>query len=215
MTFGLYLLFTCFLLLGFGLWIRSLVVRRLKPERILADLNQEVRSLVAGINQAGDTNISLLEDRINRLTELVQLADRQIDAARIAVERLNESRIIVAETVPTRHDDDHVAAHVAATHLAATGEHLATSSEQSGKETAAVASDAIDANDETVDAGGEPDEPDRYDVEGERSPVQDDRQRVIALYRQGLSEDLIASRTGIAVGEVNLIISLQGKRLWH
>lgn len=205
MTFGLYLLFTCFLLVGFGLWVRGLVVRRLRPERILADLNQEVQSLMAGINQAGDTNISLLEDRISRLSELVQLADRQIDEARVVVDRLNEARLIAVQAIPQVSD------------RSVTGQSVAI--DRNGNASSPPAETSPEGGDEAAIIHGKPaddqDTPERTDEEGLQSNVQDDRERVLSLYRQGLSEDLIASRTGVAVGEVNLIIALQGKRPWQ
>lgn len=164
MSFGLYAVFTLFLFLVFGFWLRRLIILRLRPERILADLNEEVRTLIADLNQTGDHNISLLEDRISRLSDLIRRADRQIDDARVMVEELD-----ARANVPTEPD-------------------------------------ALQEPEESEES----EEPDALE-----NTDQDTRTAVLALYEQGLSQDLIAARTGTAIGEVELIISLRGKRAWR
>lgn len=193
MTFGLYILTTLVMLLMFGIWMRSLVVRRLKPERILSDLTGVVRNLIADLNQTGDHNISVLEDRIATLSDLIRRADHQIDDARMLLEHLSTGNYRVppaSETTPQDGPHDF---------------------------------DAGDAEDTTVESRSDHREapvepgPDLENQEREE-PVGDEqsrRSKVLSLYQQGVSADLIAARTGIAIGEVELIISLQEKRVWR
>jgi len=49
--------------------------------------------------------------------------------------------------------------------------------------------------------------------EEEKKKAVSNKERVVQLYRQGFSPDIIASRVGITMGEVELIISLQGRGL--
>lgn len=147
------------------------------------DLNREIRSLIAEINQAGDRNISVLEDRIAQLSELVDKSDRQIDDARMMLEYL-DSRSGFAAMPP------------------------------------AGAPPAAAPAPEPEPAASEPPASEPPASEPAESPEEDredgdTRDTVLTLYRQGLSQDLIASRTGIAIGEVELIISLQGQRTWR
>ncbi len=92
MTFGLYILFTLVILLFFGLWIRRLIVKRLEPGRILADLEGEVQEVIRSLNAAGDQNISLLEDRIEALKTLLRHADTQIEEMESQLTRLRRAR---------------------------------------------------------------------------------------------------------------------------
>lgn len=49
--------------------------------------------------------------------------------------------------------------------------------------------------------------------EVDKPKVKPMKTQVLELYRQGFSPDVIASRTGVALGEVELIISLTGRGL--
>ena len=62
-----------------ALWLRGLVLRRLRPERVLADLRDEVRTLVAEIDHAGDQQVGLIEDRARQAGELRQRLDALIE----------------------------------------------------------------------------------------------------------------------------------------
>ncbi|TVR68349.1 MAG: hypothetical protein EA427_10565 [Spirochaetaceae bacterium] len=185
MSFGLYLSFTLLLFLAFAMWIRGLVVRRLRPDRILSDLNTEIRTLIAEINQAGDRNISLMEDRITRLSELIVRSDRQIDDARMMLEYL-DSR--------------------------GAGAKPADAEERGAPGNGAGPAAQAPAAPEPGPPEPSPPAPDKPEPD---SPDRDTRDTVLTLHRQGLSQELIAARTGVAIGEVELIISLRGQRTWR
>lgn len=180
MTFGLYLMLNLVILLFFGLWIRRLVVRRLRPERILADLEREVQDVIQSLNNAGDQNISLIEDRIKSLKMLLNRADTQIDEM--------ESRLRQIE------------------------DHRAETDEAAGAPT--VATDTAEEEPTyTLQLHRSPDRPVESDVVDD-VPAEDldPREHVRRLHSQGLSSELIANRTGVAIGEVELIISLGANR---
>ncbi|MFA7567847.1 MAG: hypothetical protein WCY01_12515 [Alkalispirochaeta sp.] len=169
MTFGLYLLLNLVFLLFFGWWLRRLVVRRLEPERILADLETEVQAVIQELNNAGDQNVSLIEDRIASLRTLLQRTDIQIDEL--------ETRLKEVE------------------------EHRYTALDEGGKDNSAGT--RASAPEEEEQAFVIP-----FGRDARSDTEVDPRQQVLTLHGQGLSSDLIASRTGIAIGEVELIISL-------
>lgn len=61
---------------------------------------------------------------------------------------------------------------------------------------------------ETVAVTQERDNPEHHETEREETP----RGRVERLHRQGMSAEIIAGRLGIAIGEVELMISLMEQR---
>ncbi|HKK49260.1 MAG TPA: DUF948 domain-containing protein, partial [Alkalispirochaeta sp.] len=92
MTFGIYLMLNVVLILFLAVWLRRLIVRRLQPERILGDLGDEIGELITELNQTSDHNVSLLEDRIMQLRDLLADADRQIEELSAQVEHVRERR---------------------------------------------------------------------------------------------------------------------------
>lgn len=185
MSFGLYLLFTLVILLFFGLWIRHLIVVRLQPQRILGDLESEIQRMVQDINTAGDQNVTVLEDRIESLKTLIRRADIQIEEM--------EQRLGEIET--------------------------AKNEERSAEEEAFTIPFRREdpTPDETVKeprSVGEPTsvEETRSDAEPRSDAESTPRDHIIALHDEGVPSDVIASRMGIAIGEVELIISLATNR---
>ena len=191
MTFGLYLLLNLALLSILVVWLRRLVVRRLAPERILRELHGEIQTLVAEVNQTSDHNISIIEDRIASLRELVHNADRQIEELEGLLQRVSEAAPEEVYSLPlptTRHEQP-------------------VAPDGAGRSADVPLSAAMGGAGETVDdlQRNASDEPSVADEK-------DRRMRVAELYEQGLSPELISSHTGVAIGEVELIISLiQGR----
>lgn len=180
MNFGMYLLFTAVVLLFFSLWIRSLVVRRLAPERLLGDLRREVQELVGELNQTGDRHITLMEDRINTLHELLRDADHQIDDLRLVLE---------------------------AHHAIGDGR---TSNNR--EEPLGVGESPEEA---PVPQDSDPSREDLSRETHEEPAVESTVEYVRRLGDQGLSSDVIAQKTGVAIGEVELILSLRRGQLWR
>ncbi len=182
MTFGLYLLLNLVCILFFGWWLRRLIVRRLEPERILADLEDEVRAIIQNLNAAGDQNVTLLEDRIADLRTLLQRADTQIDEVEYKLRTLEEEHVRRSDSSIYTDDEQ---------------------SEPEGGEPLLVPFRRNQSDDVSPIAG--------ENERNEQTPA-DIRRYVLVLHDQGLSNDLISARTGMAIGEVELIISLGTKR---
>ncbi|MEX2443575.1 MAG: hypothetical protein WD492_08220 [Alkalispirochaeta sp.] len=192
------------LLIFFALWVRRLILRRLEPERVLSDLSDEIGELIAELNQTGDHNVSVLEDRIMQLRDLVADADRQIE----------ELSALVEQTQAQQSPDDPV---------------YTVSFSGSGSDDA-FERGPVDTEDdsrslwkaprtetptEPVDPAqrAQPPQPTHASEPVEpRREVLSPREKVRELHEQGLSSEIIAGKTGMAIGEVELIISLGSGR---
>lgn len=230
MTFGLYLLLNLVLFLFLAIWLRSVVVRRLRPERVLDQLDGQIRTLIAELNQTGDYNISLLEDRVRELRTLVSDADRQIEEITAAIESLRYHRGAAGAGSPVLAEQEPVytvrfseASAAGAEGSRGEGDRETARSDESapGAPGATRAHDpagAAEAEAGRQSAGGLTGEPDGH-ATGHGAPFDppvgqppaetSPREIVWKLHDEGLSPDLIAVRSGMAIGEVELIISLR------
>lgn len=173
----------------FGLWLRSVIVRRLRPQRILADLEQEVSSLITEVNRTGDANVTLIEDRIALLNRRVEVFDRHMQRCRELIEDADRAmREIEARQVDALHNHQNAPS---------------LTEPDSDEEVIAFA----------FAGGASVSHAEAMDVHAQASETTiDARQRVLALYERGFSADVISVRTGIAIGEVELILSLHQRR---
>lgn len=186
MTFGLYALFTLLVLLVFFLWTRRLIIKRLDPERLLNDLNLEVQRMIQDLNATGDQNVSILEDRIETLKALIRRADTQIEEMEGRLREIEEQKL--GETDSTETDSTEPAPKEPTFTLPFGHQ----PEEPNGVPTPPPLDEPVP---ETTDTGGS-------------SP----RDRIVALYKEGMSSEIIAGRMGMAIGEVELIISLAMNR---
>lgn len=215
MTFGIYLMLNVVLILFLAMWLRRLIVRRLEPERILGDLGDEIGELITELNQTGDHNVSVLEDRIMQLRDLLADADRQIEelSAQVA------------------HARDHVSSEEPVYTVSFSGT-VGGTQESRGQDREDSADSNVDsrplwhttpleselARPESAEAG----QPAHSSPARSSSPptpsaepqwdVLSPRERVHELHQQGMSSEIIATKTGMAIGEVELIISLGTRR---
>ncbi|MFW5694388.1 MAG: hypothetical protein ACOCYB_04420 [Alkalispirochaeta sp.] len=204
MTFGIYLLLNVVLLLFLAIWVRKLIVRRLEPERILDDLSNEIGALVAELNQTGDHNVSILEDRIMQLRDLVADADRQIEELSTIVEQV-QARTSSEEPVYTVSFSDSTGG---------SSNHARGGQPQRAQPPETEDDSVHDVNDPgplwhdmpTQSAAS------RENTTEPRHDVLSPREKVHELHQQGLSSEMIAGKTGMAIGEVELIISLGAGR---
>ena len=82
-------------------WLRRLIVRRLRPERILSDLQNEVNELVREIGSVGDRHTTVVEDRITTLKAMLARAERLIEDGEMLLRRLeSHTGVPEAEEAP-------------------------------------------------------------------------------------------------------------------
>lgn len=205
-----------------ALWLRGLVLRRLRPERVLADLRDEVRTLVAEIDHAGDQQVGLIEDRARQAGELRQRLDALIEEATrqvFALDRgVSQARTIRQPPVPVDRD-----ARTGVDPTVRARADLDTGVDTRTGVDPAIRADLATRTGVDLDAQAVPSPPAPVatpprdavppaPTHEARTPPDvthlDPREAVQVLTSAGLSLDLIAMHTGLAKGEVELIVSL-------
>ena len=147
------------LAIGINLVIIFLLYRKMAKEihnskstdTVLNEIRNDVNDIILQINQATERNISLIEDRIKKIHDLLPLADK-----RIAI--LDREAVKQKEEVPLYTN-------------------IRKKILPNVKQT---------RNDQKISK----------------------KEQVIELYKNGFSSGIIASKVGISIGEVELIISL-------
>jgi hypothetical protein len=179
LSINLVLLFVCLLV------FRRYVDRRTSQQNALDEVKQEVGAIITELNQTTERNIELVEDRMRRLRELMDGADKRLGALRRHAESdkaadLTYSRL--RDQVPlVQHQDEE-----------------ATSAPETESVTQAPVEPKAEPAAEPV--------PDGQSGQPEEVPL---RERVKSLYLRGLAPERIAVITGRTVGEVELMISLE------
>jgi hypothetical protein len=78
------------LICGFAfIYLQAYLRRRTGAERILADFEEEVNKLIAGIDAAADRDITLLEDKAKSIKTLLETLDRRIAVYARELDRRN------------------------------------------------------------------------------------------------------------------------------
>jgi hypothetical protein len=183
----------------FAIWflIKSRVGRYLELENLLAGVREEARALVLELNETADRNVTLVEDRMGSLRELLAEVDRRIGVERKesgvrAVERevyakLSRRRPIVPtsegtvipEPPPRRLEEAPIPLS------------LGAAAEEGGRIRSAP---EVKLSDELLLSS------------------KSKREEALDLYRRGISADLIAARLGATVAEIELLVEVEERR---
>ncbi|MFW5685360.1 MAG: hypothetical protein ACOC2Y_04235 [Spirochaetota bacterium] len=155
------------------------ITARTSQQAALDDIKREVGAIITELNSTTERNIELIEDRIATLERLVEQADKRVGVLR-------------------REAATHRSEPATYTKLGSP----AIRSSDSGPARRAGAAAEPPPEEPRVGSGGRPAEPEPAPNEGSL------RERVRALYLQGLPLARIASIVGKTVGEVELIVSL-------
>ena len=209
--------------------LRDRLRRAASSESRIAEIRDEVSRLLVELNQATDRNIALMEDKITVLNEAFSTADKKIGLLRREIEKHDVGSQIysrLAEGRPRRTPGG------APSRAAESAEYRGSeSAEYRGSESAGAAGTVRPVVEpvetprpmpaapplavELSDRVGLPDAALRERAEPavqHRAGAPDVRQRVMMLSRAGFSPSLIASRVGVPLGEVELIISLEQRK---
>jgi len=176
----------------------------------IAALRDEVSRLVVELNQTTERNVALVEDRLASLNELSAAADKKMGMLRRETEKHD-----VGAQVYSRLAEKSAAARAAA--------RSAETPARSAEGTPRAAEPGLPAGSARpegtpreeaapADGGGRGGPRDAPRAGLDRGEGQDVRQRVMMLHRSGFPATLIASRVGMPVGEVELIISLEQRK---
>jgi hypothetical protein len=169
--------------------LRDRVRRATSAATQIAELRDEVSRLVVELNQTTERNVALLEDRISGLSDLLGAADRKIALLAREIEKHDVGAKVYSRLAPGQAAAD------------SPGSHLSVELSE-GKRAQSPAEEP---------SPKEP-SPKAPSVRETAASRQDMRQRVVMLSRSGFSPHLIATRVGIPLGEVELIISLERQR---
>jgi hypothetical protein len=194
--------------------------RATTAEAQIAEIRDEVSSLLVELNQTTDRNIVLMEDRIASLNDLLAAADKKIGLLQREIEkhdvgtkiysRLAEGRPAPSSAPPRESEPPARAVAPASARQAAA--RTVSPAGPPPEEAPAVPPLAVELSlkPERVSSRAE-----QWGLGAEpaaRAAEGDVRQRVMMLYRSGFSPSLIASRVGAPLGEVELIISLEQRK---
>ena len=206
--------------------LRDRVRRATTAETQISEIRDEVSRLVVELNQTTDRNIALIEDRISSLNEQLSVADKKIGLLRREIEkhdvgtqvynRLGETRprppappavptlsVELSERPLSGGEDARIGGaewqQAAEARAPAAGRGAQGGQGQGGP----AARGATGAD--------EPGPSARAPVV-RREEANDLRDRVMLLFRAGFAASLIASRVGVPLGEVELIISLEQRK---
>lgn len=185
------ILISVVLAVGVFLILNARMNRRLSPDELVDQVREELSGIIVEMNKTTDRNIELLESRVEQLKGLLADADTRIKLVRGELAKTKRSAELYS-------------------HLADRGR----------------GAEPVSAGTEEVRRSAGPDPASGVAAEGTRpegaaqgasgsaplSPREAMRTRIIALYNQGFEPQLIASRVGSTVGEVELIISLYERR---
>jgi hypothetical protein len=177
--------------------LRERLRRASSPKAQMGELREEVNRLMVELNQTTDRNISLLEDKIASLTELISKAEKTLTMLHREGEKHEVGSRVYGRIIEAR------APRPASRGGERTGgePHLEEVRRRGG--TTAVDSERTPARREAAPSTA---------PEEDKGRSADTRDRVVELYKAGLTASLIAARVGAPLGEVELIISLAERK---
>ena len=178
-------------LLFFRHWRRR-IQRGLEAEMMIGRIRDEIDEMIIEINRTADRNVTLLENRITRLNSLIQRAEKLERVREREAEKDTGVQRVYSELGRNRglritvDEDDHDGQPGLSSEPVPEPE--SPGAGESGSESAPPGDTSID--------GGVP-------------PI---RERVLTLHRRGESLQSIAESLNMNRGEVELIISLHGRK---
>ena len=193
----------------FAIWflIKAKVRRYLELENLLSGVREEARALVLELNETADRNVSLVEDKMIALRELLDEVDRRMGLSRRELETRVNEREVYAKLSRRRP--------------------IVPSAEPPMERPPALSPPALPGGEGPAKAqveapiqlnlGPEAQEANRSGPEvrvSEESivPSKTKREEALDLFRRGISADLIAAKLGVTVAEIELLIEIEESR---
>jgi hypothetical protein len=168
--------------------------RAASPDTEIRRIREEVDRLVIELNQTTDRNLSLIEDKLSELSDLLAKADRKIGLVRRESEKHDVGNRVYARILESKSRPE------APVRTAPAPEQAGTATVQAG--TARAQAESARAQPGTGMAPAAP----------AGVVVRDFCEEVLALHRAGVSAPLISSKVGAPLGEVELVISLEKRK---
>lgn len=179
----------------FAIWfvIRAKVRRYLELENLLAGVRDEARALVLDLNETADRSVSLVEDRMSALRELLDEVDRRIGVERKTLAARDNEREVYAKLSKRRPIVP------AAERPAQPEEPITLSFGPSGTQQGAELPEPRRTPEVAISADSV-------------VPPKTRRELALELYQRGFSAELIAARTGATVAEIELLVEIEERR---
>ena len=195
-----------FLLAVFSFFFfRAYLRRRTGPERILAELREEVGSIVRSIDEATERDISLIEEREKKLKLLLHDVDKRFT---VYMREMNMLRGTAAANPASKKQDSPESEDVLEIIMAPRPQ--APSYQELGKNRHRL---------NAQDAPQNPNQPDAQAAqEKENSPAAKQEQpltegdQIRELVRAGFTPQVVAARLGISIAEVEVVAALMELR---
>ncbi len=203
------------------LWflLRARLRRYLELENLLSGVREEARALVMELNETADRDVSLLEDRMGALRELLGEVDRRMGVARrelesreserAAFERLRRRRPILPaqdeEELPIPLELRSSEPRPSAAPPLEAPASLPEEPPPAGREELLLGAG-------TEGRGDIPRRPEFVLAAEQLKPARSLREQAFDLYRKGFSADIIAARLGATVAEIELLVDIEERR---
>ncbi len=206
--------------------LRRRIRKTLEIDGLLAEARKEARLLTIEINETTERNITLIEDRLGALRELLAEADRRMGVMRRETGRRQAEtevysrlgkRLPVASASPQPGPERELAASSATARPrmeapAASEPRVIQPELEIGGEEGAREASAEAMRNEPVPLSLGPRIPEILSAPTSVIPPRSLHERAIELHRSGFSADIIAARLGATISEIELLVSLEEGR---
>jgi hypothetical protein len=223
------------------LWflLRARIRRHLELENLLDGVREEARALVTEMNETADRNVSLIEDRMGALKELLDEVDRRMGVARRELSSREVEREVYAQLsrrrpiVPPakgassssfdapRMDAPLSGAAPGASPMAEAPIPLPLAAKAPTKDEGGRSESPVQVSLQPL-AGGRDDEPRNARARPEGPSIslsaeplamkKSRREEVVELHRAGFSVEVIAAKLGATLSEVELLVEIDERR---
>ena len=192
------------------IYFRSYLKRRTSQERILAELQEEVNSILKSINDTTDRNISLIEDSEKKLKNLLSEIEKRLRVYVREMERFGNVR-----TLETRITDATPHGPVQGTESHGTADKpTAEKYSELGKNRYRLNKPSQNQVAQPAEATEAPKAPEptfpipNFDIKPETAEKPPLAEQVRSLLRSGFSAAIVAGRLGVSIAEVELAAAL-------
>ncbi len=210
-------------------WLKRRVDRELSADRALERIRKEIGDLITELNATTERNITLIEDRVQRLNKILESTDRKVGILKKEAEKhevgaamytdiMKQHRRQVRESsnaVPIQPDFAPFRSSEQDSSYGSSKVSEPNRGIDANRDDGENHSSAAGSGDSAGRSWGNPKtvNPEARNHEGGRpvSRGQGLRNQVRDLHRAGLGADDIAKRLGSTVGEVELIIGLEAR----
>ncbi len=189
------------------LHLNSKIKKRNTSAQILAEIRGELEEMIVELNQTADRNINIIEERITRLSKTIEEADRRIRLLKKSTDTFTMSSATysrIKPKVPKQPSPEKKKTEDPNSEFNFDGRERQT--EEKSRPAVSGVKGSVDG--ETL----------RENEEAASKRIESDpglsgmREQVRELHEQGLSSELIASRVGATLGEIDLMITLMEEK---